>query len=840
MSLTARIALRLFVVIVIVLLVGVALATAGFYVARHLYSADLPSVDAVQELPLQVPLRIYTQDGRKIGEFGAERRDPLRYSEVPQQMVEAFISAEDARFFEHPGVDWQGIARAAINLAQTGEKSQGGSTITMQLARNFFLTSERTYDRKIREIFLSLRMEEVLSKQQIMESYLNKIYLGERAYGVGAASKVYFGVPVEELTLSQTAVIAGLPKAPSRDNPVNNPARAVERRNYVLQRMLDLGFIDQDAFETARAEPVVVSREKVAVEVDAHYVSEMVRMFMVARFGEAAYVDGYRVTTTINSSEQHAATEAVRRGLREHTVRTGYPMPRPRLDPVLREELAAAFADDSMASPELLAGLAKLPQLPDLIRAAVLRHDGDGILALREDGTRQSVPPEGYAWAELGDKRFGSGDLIYLIENASESRWELAADPKAQAAFVALSPQTGAITALVGGYDFFGGHFNRAIQAQRQPGSALKPVIYAAAIDKGFTPASVLIDAPIVMDDYALEAEWRPRNATGRFYGPTRLREALVYSRNIISIKLLREVGIQRARAVATHFGLPLERMPNNLSLALGSPVFTPLEMARAFAVFANGGHLVAPYFIAEIRGPDDRVVDVSTPAPLCEAVPPASFSNELETDDTPVDTNGSFDTAEVAPEPEREREPAPVTPIEDPTPGINGVAPLAECQPRTVNPRVSWLVADMMRDVIRRGTARSAGSLGRDDIAGKTGTTNDETDAWFVGFQRSRAAAVWVGYDQPARLGRGEGGGRAALPIWIDYMRATLDGEPERFIDRPGGLIDMRVDRDTGELAHPQDTAAIFETLPFDNLPPTAGGGNGVGGSESALDSLY
>ncbi|MEQ9737388.1 MAG: transglycosylase domain-containing protein, partial [Algiphilus sp.] len=634
MSLPARVALRLAIVLALVLIAGALFTVAAFFTARAVYEPQLPPVEAVRELPLQVPLRIYSRDGKLIGEFGTQRRIPLAYDEMPEQLINAFIAAEDARYFVHPGVDWRGILRAAVNLAMTGERSQGGSTITMQLARNYFLTRERTYDRKIREIFLALRMEEVLSKQQIMESYLNKIYLGERAYGVGAAARVYFGVPVEELSLSLMAVLAGLPKAPSRDNPANNPDRARERRDYVLGRMLALDFIDQERYQAAREEAILVTPEEYTVELDAHYVAEMVRQEMVARYGEAVYEDGYEVVTTIDSAEQIAAVKAVRSNLRQHSARTGYSVDRPRVPEAVRTAL-----DGDKLPQSAVAAIRELAPLAGLVRAVVRRHEAEGMALFLEDGQPVRLTADSYSWAEFGSQRLQPGALVYVRDAAGNEGaaplpenhrpdWQLAAEPKAESALVALSPQTGAIRALVGGYDFFNGRFNRVTQAERQPGSAMKPIIYAAAFDQGYTPASVIIDAPIVMEDYALEDKWRPRNYSGKFYGPTRLREGLVHSRNIVSIKLLRAIGVETGRDYATRFGLPEARMPNNLSLALGSPVFTPLEMARAFAVFANGGHLVTPYFIAEIREAAGETLESAESAPLCENPQPAYFES--------------------------------------------------------------------------------------------------------------------------------------------------------------------------------------------------------------------
>jgi len=838
MKLPARVALRLALVLAVILLAGALFAVAAFYTARAVYEPQLPPVEAVRELPLQVPLRVYTRDGKLMGEFGTERRIPLAFDEIPERLIQAFIAAEDARYFEHPGVDWRGIMRAAINLALTGERTQGGSTITMQLARNYFLTRERTYDRKIREIFLALRMEEVLSKQQIMESYLNKIYLGERAYGVGAAARVYFGVPAEQLTVSQMAVLAGLPKAPSRDNPVNNAERAQERRNYVLGRMYALDFIDSERYQTAKQEPIVVTPEEHRVEVDAHYVAEMVRQEMVERYGEAVYEDGYEVITTIDSAEQIAAVQAIRSNLRQHSARTGYDTERPRMPATAREGL-----DARPVAQETLAAIRDISPLAGLTRAAVVRHDDNGMTLIHEGGNQVELDAESYAWAEFGNRRLQTGALVYLrdaagnegaapLPEAHEADWQLAAEPKAESALVALSPQTGAITALVGGYDFFNGRFNRVTQAERQPGSAMKPIIYAAAFDQGYTPASVIIDAPIVMEDYALEDKWRPRNYSGKFHGPTRLREALVYSRNIVSIKLLRSIGVATGRDYASRFGLPEARIPNNLSLALGSPVFTPLEMARAFATFANGGHLVTPYFIAEIREAAGEALETAEPVPLCGNPQPATFESLAQPPlpETP-ETDSAVDDSAAQPS----------VPPAMPSDAEPGASDDIRCSPRTINQRVAWMTSDMMRDVVRRGTgARAGAELGRRDIAGKTGTTNEEADAWFVGFQQEVATAVWMGYDQPQRLGYGEGGSRAALPVWIDFMRTALKGVEERIPSRPSGLTDVRIDPETGLLAHPESTEVVFETLPVELIPRMEAQRQEQRDDDSALDALY
>ncbi|MGB1562068.1 MAG: penicillin-binding protein 1A [Sinimarinibacterium flocculans] len=772
-------ALRVLLWLLAAALLLAASAVAALFGAAHYYGRDLPSVASLRELQLSVPLRIYSRDGKLMGEFGSERRALLRFEDLPPRVVQAFLAAEDDRFFEHPGVDWQGLLRAALKYAATGEKSQGGSTITMQLARNVFLSSERTFTRKFKEILLALRIERELDKPQIMALYLNKIFLGERAYGVGAAALVYFGRDVGSLSLGETAVIAGLPKAPSRDNPVANPVRATERRDYVLRRMRELGYISRAEYEEAVAEPLVVQPYRPQVEVEADYVAEMVRAEMVARFGEEAYSRGLNVTTTVDASRQTAANAALRQALLEYDRRHGWRG----AEAHIPAELLA-----QPQSPEFATALGRYAPVGGLQAAVVQAFDGNELALLTASGPL-TLGDESFAWAKLDSAGLAPGDVVRIDSSGDAPR--LAQIPEAQGALVALNPDDGAIEALVGGFDFFAGKFNRVTQARRQAGSGFKPFLYATAMAHGYTPASVLLDAPVVFDDPRLESTWRPENYGGDIKGPMRLREALVQSRNLVSIRLLMGIGIDTALDFIPRFGLPADRLPRDLTMALGSAVFTPLEMARGYATIANGGFVVDPYVIVEVRDSAGEIVERAQPrraCPECLLPPPVAD----ETQPTPLPTA-------VADEAEAEWLPAE----------------------QAVDPAVAWLVGDMLHDVTVRGTAAKVAQLQRNDLAGKTGTTNDETDAWFNGFQRHHVAVVWVGFDQPTPLGRGEVGGRAALPAWMDYMRVALDGVPQERAPRPPGLVNVRIDRETGLLAAAGDPDAIFETVPQNAIPP-------------------
>lgn len=781
------------------LLVGFLVLLALTYVGARAYiEPQLPSVDSLRALQLQVPLRVFTRDGKLIGEFGAERRALLKYEDIPSKLIQAFLSAEDDRFFEHGGVDYWGLLRAAFKLVTTGEKSQGGSTVTMQLARNVFLSSEKTYSRKFREILLAQKIERELSKQEILELYLNKIYLGERAYGVGAAARVYFDKDVKDLTLAEMAVLAALPKAPSRDNPLANPERARERRDYVLRRMRDLDYIPQLDYEEAKAGAVVLRPYREQVAVDAYYVAEMVRAQLYEQYGEQLYAGGMNVITTIDSRKQELANDALRKALNDYDERHGWRGPEARLAP---EVLERAAKDSDAIVNELSA----LPRISDLVPGVVLEFSPETIKLLTQSGLMELKKAE-FAWAGLSAKKpLQRGDIVRL-KRVGE-KWKLGQLPQVQGAFVALDPADGSVLALAGGYDYFLNKFNHVTQARRQVGSGFKPFLYSAALAYGFTPASVFLDAPIVFDDPSMETSWRPDNYGGDFNGPMRLREALVQSRNLVSIRVLQAIGLDYARTYAARFGLAPERLPKDLTMSLGSASYTPLELARAYATIANGGFLIDPYFIDEIRATDGSTIFKAQPKRACPECAQQVLSATSQDADAPA------------------------------------AAPVAADRqaPRVIEPQVIWLINSILHDVTVRGTAAAINQLGRSDLSGKTGTTNDETDAWFNGYQKTLVGVSWVGFDQPQPLGRGEVGGRAALPVWMEFMRGALKGVPQETWPRPSGLVDVRIDPATGKLAGPNAASAIFETVQQDHVPEAAAeSGEETTSDKAGVEDLY
>lgn len=768
-----------------------ALALLGFGIvvgAYFHYASDLPSVATLRNVRLQVPLRIYTRDGQLVAEFGEKRREPVRYDTIPSRLIEAFLAAEDDRFFAHPGVDYQGILRAAINLVKTGERSQGGSTITMQVARNFFLEPEKTYTRKIKEVLLALRIEGELSKEEILELYLNKIYLGQRAYGIAAAAKIYYGKNLSDLSLAEMAMLAGLPKAPSTLNPAANPERAKIRRDYVLGRMLDLGYITRQEYDEALATPVTVRLQGPGIAVEAPFLAEMARQDLTARLGEEeAYTGGYRIYLTIDGSQQLAADTALREGLIAYDRRHGYRGAEGHValdDSVTTEALDRMLAERTVAGGNLLPGI-----VTAIAKGRAWVYIGDGRTV--------ELDAAAVSWAQryLSESRRGPvpksvqdvmkvGDVIRVRSNPDGKGWSLAQIPAIEGALVALNPANGAILALSGGFDFGQSKFNRAYQAERQPGSSFKPFVYSAALEMGFSPASIINDAPIVFDDPSLEDTWRPRNYSGEFYGPTRLREALTHSRNLVSIRLVQAIGPDQALEHAARFGFDPAKHPHNLSLALGSGTVTPYEMARGYAVFANGGYRIEPWFIERIEDTAGDVIFRTEPWQVCA-----------------------------------DRCPAGTKPAERVIPETN-----------------AFQMYSMMQDVIRRGTATRALALSRGDIAGKTGTTNDLRDAWFCGFNADVVATVWVGFDQHTPLGPNETGAAAALPIWIDYMRTALQGRPEHPLTPPPGIVTARIAPDTGHILdgeRPGSLAEIFTPAQLEQAwqsGPSAGAGESDG----------
>ena len=744
---------------VVVALVGIAV-TYGLY--RH-FEPQLPAIDNLRNVRFQVPLRVYTADDKLLAEFGEKKRIPVAYDAIPKTVVQAFLAAEDARFFDHPGVDYQGLLRAATQYALTGKRRQGGSTITMQVARNFYLSRKKTFTRKLNEIFLALKIEHELSKEDILTLYLNKIYLGNRAYGVAAAAQVYYGKSLDNLTLAETAMIAGLPKAPSRFNPIINPERALERRSYVLKRMRELGTIDEASYQRADNAPLTASLHRTKTDIAAPFVAEMVRTSLFEQYGEAIYSDGYTVKTTLDSTLQDAAQRALRNALDAYDQRHGWRGPEAHID-----------IPDAGDIAHLKAELQKYPEVGRLRPAVVTMVGKKSASVITKTGDTVELPWTGLKWArkhlsadrvgpapKLASEILAIGDVVRIRQTHGKkgsTYWRLAQIPAIEGAFVSIDPHDGAILALAGGYDYYHSKFNRVTQAKRQPGSGFKAYIYSAALENGFTPASIINDAPIVLDDASLETEWRPQNYSGRFFGPTRLRWALTKSRNLVSIRILRRMGIENALKHIARFGFDPNELPHNLSLALGSGAVTPLEMARGYAVLANGGFLIQPYLISRIDKVGEGTLFTASPASA-----------------SPVNAN-------------------------------------SKSAPRVISAENRFLMYSMMQDVIQRGTATKAKVLKRRDLAGKTGTTNDQVDAWFNGYNQSIVAIAWVGFDNPRALGRGEVGGRAALPAWIEFMRTALKRIPDVPPTPPDTLSRIAIDPKTGERARPGQKNAILE----------------------------
>ncbi len=797
------------------LLVGVAgLGLLGLLVLTGLYfyiSSSLPSVAVLKDIHLQVPLRVYTRDGKLMAMYGDQLRIPLNYDQIPPLLAEAFIAAEDDRFFEHPGLDPRSLSRAGINLVLTGTKSQGASTITMQLARNFFLSPQKLYIRKAREIFLALQIEHELSKEDILSLYLNKIYLGNHAYGIGAASEVYYGKDVWQLDLAQIAMIAGLPQAPSTHNPIIDPQGALNRRAYVLGRMRDLGYIDQVAYQRAMAEPVTARRHAAQVTVQAPYVGEMVRSYMVSHYGESAYTAGYRVTTTIDSQLEREARTAVNWNLerfdREHGWR----------GPLRRAPLPVGAGDDALN--HALAGLHPVENLVPGVITAV----GDksvGVFLAGYGDVKIDWP--GLQWAAgkatTADDFLKRGDVIYA--SLGKDDWQLAQLPEVEGALVALDPYDGAIVALDGGFAFGRSKFNRAIQAHRQLGSSFKPFVYSAALQYGMTPATLVSNAPFVtVANPALANLWRPENYERETSGMMRLREGLVHSVNIVSVRVLEHTGLRRTLAWTRRFGFDPEELPHNLTLALGSASLTPLSMARGYAVFANGGFLVRPYFIQRIEGPGGNELALAHPWIACA---------QCTTDAAKADAVAANAAVASSAPGEPEKVPPPASAAHAAADALEHSAVLLNrspenirLAPRTISAQNAYLMTSMLQSVIERGTGTPARALGRSDIGGKTGTTNDFSNAWFDGFSPRLVTVTWVGYDQPHTLGKGQTGSRAALPMWIKFMGQALNKVPDTPWSMPAGIVTVRIDSQTGLRSAPGDPNAMWEIFREDKVPP-------------------
>ncbi len=818
------------------LLVSFILGLVTLVVTYLVVSKDLPDVETLRDIQLQVPLRVYTHDDKLISVFGEKRRIPVRIADMPAHLKDAFIAGEDARFRVHPGVDYQGISRAVWTLVTTGEKSVGGSTITQQLARNFFLTLEKTFTRKIKEIFLALKIERELSKDEILELYLNKILLGHRAYGVGAAADVYYGKTVGELSLAQCAMLAALPKAPSRINPITSPERAMNRRDYVLGRMQKLGYISASEYQQAKNEKNSAFYHGATTEVSAPYLAEMVRKEMLARYGQSAYTGGYQVYTTINSLFQTTANKAVTDGLEEYDHRHGYRGAEAHFN--LEENNTTENWDEILRPYKPVAGLA-----PGLVTEV----DEEIALIYQADGQTIALVLADMQWARkfISRDRIGfepktveevlqAGDII-RTRLLDEGRRELAQLPETEALLVSLSPRDGSIKALVGGYDYTRSKFNRVVQSRRQPGSGFKPFIYSAALAKGKTTASIINDAPIVFSDAELERDWKPQNFSEKFFGPTRLREAMVNSRNLVSIRLLRDIGIRYATEYISSFGFDPAELPGNLSMALGSASLKPITIARGYAVFANGGYLVDPYFIGRIVGARGTVLFAESPHVVCK-----NCTTDEGADNEAVEimekTEPSFRPLQL----EGENDLQVVTQEASETYGaIAGSSPA----PRVITEQNAFLIRSMMMDVVRRGTGKKAMVLGRNDLAGKTGTTNEQRDAWFTGYNNEIVTSVWVGFDNHEPLGRFEVGGKAALPIWIDYMRVVLADVPDLVPEIPEGITQARIDPETGLLARLENHDAVMEVFTSGSLPPMEdavdGGRSDAGTEEDPYDNF-
>jgi penicillin-binding protein 1A len=738
----------------LITLLASALLLVG-YAAAIVYPT-LPSLEALTSYNPKVPLQIFSTEGYLIGEFGEERRALVKIAEVPEQLRRAILAAEDERFYEHGGVDYIGVMRAALHNFTSGSTRQGASTITMQVARNFFLSKEKTFTRKFNEALLAFKIEHSLTKDQILEIYINQIYLGQRAYGFASAAQVYFGKNLRHLNLAEMAMLAGLPKAPSRFNPVVNLQRAKDRQFYVLRRMLELDFITRAEFEDAGQKPLVVRRDLPEFATRADYFAEMVRQSMYERYQDDAYTRGFRVYTTLSKAHQDAAYAAVRRGVLDYDRRHGYRGAEAyfSLPQGISEDGLEDLLQDQLESDDIHPGL-------------LLEVTAKGIKAYRKGGEVVEISGEGLRFARpmIGDKapanrRLKRGALIRLQKD-DKGAWQIVQLPQVEAGLVSLDPQDGAIRALVGGFDFNRSKFNHAAQAYRQPGSSFKPFVYSAALEKGFTPATVINDAPILIDASETgSVPWEPKNFDSDYDGPIRMRSALTRSKNLVSIRILQAIGPQYAQDYVSRFGFDPKLHPAYLTMALGAGSVTMLDMAAGYAVFANSGYRVTPYFISRVEDASGKVLAKASPLRAGEGAP------------------------------------------------------------RVIDARNAFVMFSMMQDVIRGGTGARAMQLGRVDLAGKTGTTNDQMDAWFAGFQRRICAVAWLGFDLPRSLGPNETGAVAALPIWIGYMGEVLKDAPQEAPSVPEGVVAARVNPETG-LRDPDDKQGLLEYFFQENLPP-------------------
>ena len=736
----------------------------------YLYlESQLPNVDSLKTVQLQVPLRIYTQDGLLIQEYGEKRRIPLTYEEIPPTLVHALIATEDQRFFDHGGVDVLGLARATVRMIQTGTKSQGGSTITMQVARNFFLNRKKTFLRKFNEIMLAIKIDHELSKEKILELYLNKIYLGNRAYGVGAAAKIYYGKPLKDLDLAELAMIAGLPQAPSTQNPIANPSAAKKRRDHVLERLFEEKYITEEQYKNAVSEPLTAKYHGSNIEVNAPFVAEMIRQSLYDHFGQDAYTKGYKVYTTIKSPLQITANKVVEESLLAYDRRHGY-----------RGPVAKISEVDHQSADTLHHLLDEYPEVNDLQPAIILTIAEKEATAVTRKGQLLTLPWQGLSWARPALKKgwmgraptqakqvVAVGDVVYVRFN--QDHWQLSQVPLVEAALVALNPKNGAIQALLGGLNFQKSKFNRATQSSRQPGSSFKPFIYAAALNKGYSLATLINDAPIVVDDPSQANLWRPHNDKLKFNGPTRLKDALVHSLNMVSIRILDDIGIDYAVEFVSHFGFQKANLPHTLSLALGTLSVSPMDLTAAYAVFANGGYKIEPFLIDRITDNEGKVLLQAKPAYVCNPC---------------LEKNSDADLI----------------------------------APRVIPEDVAFLMHTALMGVVQHGTAHAASILNRNDLAGKTGTTNEQVDSWFAGYNQDLVAITWVGFDTPQPLH--EYAAQLALPLWIDFMKVALKGQPTQDMKQPENVVAVRIDPYTGLLAQSNQENAIVEYFRKEEVP--------------------
>ena len=736
----------------------------------YLYlESQLPNVDSLKTVQLQVPLRIYTQEGMLIQEYGEKRRIPLTYDQIPPTLIHAVIATEDQRFFDHSGVDVLGLARATVRMIQTGTKSQGGSTITMQLARNFFLNRKKTFLRKFNEILLAIKIDRELSKEKIMELYLNKIFLGNRAYGVGAAAKIYYGKTIDQLSIAQLATLAGLPQAPSTQNPIANPPAAQKRRDHVLERLFEEKYITKDQYEKAIKEPITAKYYGSNIEVNAPYVAEMIRQSLFEHFGLDAYTKGYKVYTTVNGPLQKAVNEATENNLLAYDRRHGY-----------RGPVAKIKVADGLSAKDFHKLLEAYPSVNDLEPAVILTVSDKTATARTRNGLIETIPWKGLSWARpaLNKGWMGKapsqaknvvsvGDVVYI--RFIKDQWELVQIPQVEAAAVALNPQNGAIKALLGGLNFQRSKFNRVTQSARQPGSSFKPFIYAAALNKGYTLATLVNDAPIVVEDPSQPNLWRPHNDKGKFNGPTRLKDALVHSLKMVSIRVVDDIGVDYAVDFVSQFGFQKKSLPRTLSLALGSLSISPMDLTIAYAAFANGGFKIEPFLIDHITDNNGKMLLQAKSAYVCHLCDDKKTKSDI-------------------------------------------------IAPRIIPEDVAFLMHTALLDVVQHGTAHEATSLNRKDLAGKTGTTNEQKDAWFVGYNQDIVLTTWVGFDTPTPLH--EYAAQLALPLWIDIMKTALKGMPEKAMQQPDNVVAVRIDPTTGLLITSDRPGAIIEYFRKEEVP--------------------